>query len=129
MSLTARFIKLAIRWTPKCLVIGVGNLVTKGIARMADYHFDLDARRIYVCTTLYGESEPIEIWLDDFALIQQDESLHFILRQARSNKLWLNNAMAHITGKTWKIPDLPQLRPYRGLMLELVGDRPKLLTH
>ena len=37
--------------------------------------------------------------------------------------------MAHITGKTWKIPDLPQLRPYRGLMLELVGDRPKLLTH
>lgn len=123
MSYKASLIKLAIRWTPKTLVLWAGNLVLKGIASFTDFHIDLDARRIYVCTTLYGEVEPIEVWLEDFAIHIDDGSCRAILHAARSNKPWLTNLLARVTGKPIMIPDVPQLKSHLGLISELLGPR------
>ena len=119
MSFKTRLIKLAIKWTPKTLVLWVGNIALKGIATIADFNFDIDARKAYVKTLLLGEAEPIEVWLDDFAVVSQEGAYHFILQQAQSNKPWLNNILAHIVGKAWKIPDIPQLRAHLDLVAEL----------
>lgn len=123
MSYKASLIKLAIKWTPKTMVLWAGNLVLKGIASFADFHIDLDARRIYVCTTLYGEIEPIEVWLEDFAILSDGGSLRAILHTARSNKPWLTNLFSHVTGKAIAIPDVPHLKPHLGLVTELLGPR------
>lgn len=102
------------------MVLWVANTVLKGIAELTDFNFDLDARKAYIQTTLYGETEAIEILLEDFAIIADGESYQFIIQQARSNKLWLNNLFAHIVGRTWKIPAIPQLAAHMGLVAELL---------
>jgi hypothetical protein len=120
MSFKSSLVKIAINWTPKMMVIWVANFVLKGIAELSDYRLDLDARTAYVQTTLYGEAEPIEVWLDGFAIIKDDESKRFILHQAQSNKPWLTNLFAHIVGKEWKIPVIPQLASHLDLITELL---------
>lgn len=123
MSYKASLIKLAIKWTPKTMVLWAGNLVLKGIARFTELHIDLDARRIYVCATLYGEAEPIEVWLEDFVIHTDGGSCRAVLHTARSNKPWLTNLLARVTGKSIAIPDVPQLKPHLGLLSELLGPR------
>lgn len=120
MSFKSSLVKMAIDWTPKMMVMWVANMVLKGIAELTDYSFDLDTRKAYVQTTLYGESEPIEVWLDGFAIVSDGESKKFIIEQAQSNKPWLNNIFAHIVGKAWKIPVIPQLTAHIELIAELL---------
>lgn len=111
---------MAINWTPKMMVLWVANIILKGIAELTDFDLDLDARKAYVQTTLYGEAETIEVWLDGFAVVSDGESNKFILQQAQSNKPWLNNIFAHIVGKAWKIPEIPQFKAYIELVAELL---------
>jgi hypothetical protein len=121
MSIKSNLVKMAIKCSPKVAVIWVANKVLKGIAELSDFIFDLDLRTAYVQMTLYGEAEPIEVWLDDFAIInEEDGSKKFIVQQAKSNKPWLQNIFAHIVGKAWKIPVIPQLAPYMDLIAELL---------
>ncbi len=102
------------------MVLWVANMVFKGIAALTDYSFDPDERKAYVQTTLYGEAEAIEVWLDGFAIISDGESNKFIIQQVQSNKPWLNNIFAHIAGKAWKIPVIPQLTAHIELIAELL---------
>jgi hypothetical protein len=104
MSFKSSVIKLAIKWTPKTLIQWVANLMFKGIAELADFSFDLDARKAYIQIQLVGESETIEVWLEGFAIIRDEEDYQLILQQARSNRLWLTNLLARIAGKVWAIP-------------------------
>ena len=119
MSYKASIIKLAIKWTPKSLVSWLTNIVLKGIAELQTYSFDLDARTAYVQILLYGESEAIEVALSDFALEHAEGQYQFVLQNAQSNKLWLNNILRHIVGKTWKIPANEQLNPHLAVLAEL----------
>jgi hypothetical protein len=126
MSFTTGLIKTAINLTPKMVIIWVANMVLKGIANVSDFELDLDARKVYVQTTLNGETEAIEVWVEGFAIVNDENSKKFILQQAKSNKLWLNNIFAHITGKAWKIPELPQYKAYIDLVAELLkAERPE----
>ncbi len=121
MSYKTRIIKAAIRWTPKTLIVWVGNIALKGIARLGDFKFDLDTRKVYIQTTLSGEVDAIEVWLEDFAVIGHAEgSYHFIIREAQSNKPWLTNLLARIVNKPWKIPDVPHFRTHMSLVAELL---------
>lgn len=120
MSFKTSLVKMAINWTPKMMVMWVANIILKGIAELTDYNFDLDARKAYVQTTLYGESEPIEVWLDGFAIISENETKYLILEQGQSNKPWLTNIFGHIAGKAWKIPALPQFSQHIELIAELL---------
>lgn len=120
MSYKTNFIKMAIKWTPNMMIVWVANIILKGIAELTDFSFDLEERKAYVQTTLYGETEPIDVWLDGFAVIKEDESYKFIIQQAQSNRPWLNNLLSRIVGKAWKIPVIPQLTAHIELISELL---------
>jgi hypothetical protein len=119
MSVKTGLIKLAIKLTPKILIIWVANIMLKGIATLGDFILNLESRKAYVQATLYGEAEPIEVLLEDFAVIRDGESYQLIVQQARSNRLWLNNLLARVAGRAWKIPVTPQLQPQVELLAEL----------
>jgi hypothetical protein len=120
MSFATGLIKTAINCTPKMMAMWVANIMLKGIANISDYELDLDARKAYVQTTLYGESESIDVWLDGFAVTDEDGVKYFILQQGRSNRPWLTNIFERISGKAWKIPVIPQYKRYLDLIAELL---------
>lgn len=119
MSYKASLIKTVIKWTPNKMVIWVANILLKGIAELRDFSFDIDTRTAHVQTTLYGETEMIEVWIDGFAVIKDTDGYQFVLQQARSNKPWLNNIFVHFVGKAWKIPTLP---PHIATHMELIAE-------
>jgi hypothetical protein len=120
MSLKTSLIKIAIKWTPNMMIVWVANIILKGIAELTDFNFDIEARKVFVQIQLLGESETIEVWLDGFAVVSDGKSHEFIIHQAKSNRLWLNNLLARIVGKAWKIPVIPQLAAHIELISELL---------
>lgn len=119
MSYKTGLIKMAIKWTPKMMIIWVANIQLKGIAELIDFNFDLDLRTAYVHTRLYGEEESIEVWLEDFAIVSEEESHYLMIQQGQSNRPWLNNLLGLIIGKAWKIPVIPELKAQIDLLSEL----------
>ena len=102
------------------IIVWVVNIVLKGIAELTDFSLDLDTRKAYVQATLYGETEPIEVRLDGFAVVSDEDSHKLIVQQAQSNRPWLNNLLSRIVGKEWKIPVIPQLTAQIELISELL---------
>ena len=119
MSIKSSLIKIIIKLTPNLLIIWVSNIILKGIAELTEFNFDLEARKVYVQTRLYGEEQTIEICLEDFAVFNDGVSYRFIIHQAKSNRPWLTNLLAHFTGKAWKIPAIPHLTAQLELLTEL----------
>jgi hypothetical protein len=120
MSYKTSLLKLAIKCAPIKLILWVANIKLKGIAELIVFRFDLDARTAHVQTLLFGEAEPIDVWVDGFGIMSNEQSYQFIIQQAKSNKPWLNNILAHIVGKAWKIPAIPQLAAQMELIAELL---------
>ena len=102
------------------MVIWVANIMLKGIAELTDFNFDLDARKAYVQATLYGETETIEVLLDGFAVVSDEDAHKLIIQQAQSNRPWLNNLLSRIVGKAWKIPVIPQFQAQIELIIEVL---------
>lgn len=127
MSIKSTIVKLVIKLTPDILIIWASNIILKGIAELTEFSFDLDARKVYVQTRLYGEEETIEVCLEDFAVFNDGESYRFIIHQAKSDRPWLNNLLARVTGKAWKIPATPQLKTQLELLTELFKTQPPAL--
>lgn len=119
MSFKTGLIKMAIKWTPNTMIIWVANIILKDIAELTDFNFDLEARKAYVQIQLVGESETIEVWIEDFAIVSNEGSYQLIIQQAQSNRIWLNNLLSRIAGKAWKIPEIPQLTAHLELISEL----------
>ena len=119
MSIKSTLVKMVIKLTPNILIIWVSNIILKGIAELTEFSFDLDARKVYVQTRLYGEAETIEVCLEDFAVFNDGDSYRFIIHQAKSDRPWLNNLLARVTGKAWKIPAIPHLTAQLELLTEL----------
>lgn len=119
MSFKTGLIKIAIKLTPNIMIIWVANIIFKGIAELMDFNFDLEARKVYVQIQLLGEAETIEVWLEKFSIVSDEESYKLIIQQAQSNRLWLNNLLSRIVGKAWKIPVIPQLAAQMELVAEL----------
>lgn len=119
MSYKSSLIKMVIKLTPNIMIKWVANIVLKGIAELSVYNFDLDTRKAHVQLQLAGEVEPIDVWVDGFGIIRNEHSYQFIIHQAESNKLWLTNILAHIVGKSWKIPAIPQLAPHLSVIAEV----------
>jgi hypothetical protein len=119
MSFKSSLIKIAIKWTPKSLILWVSNIMLKGVAELTDFSFDLEARKAYIQIQLVGESEMIEVWLEGFVIISDEESYKLIIQQAQSNRLWLDNLLSRIVGKAWKIPVTAQMTSQIELIAEL----------
>jgi len=119
VSVKSGLIKMAIKLTPNILIVWVANIILKGVAELKKFRFDLEARKIYVVTRLYGEQETIEVCLEDFAVFKDGESYRFIIHRARSDRPWLNNLLSRIVGRAWKIPAIPPLAAHLSLAAEL----------
>ncbi|MDD5461125.1 MAG: hypothetical protein PHG00_05775 [Methylococcales bacterium] len=120
MSFKSSLIKTVIKWTPNTLIIWVANIILKGIGELKDFNFDLEARKAYTQLQLAGESETIEVWFEDFAIVSDEESYRLIVQKAQSNRLWLDNLLSRIVGKEWKIPVTAEIRPQVELIAELL---------
>ncbi len=129
MSYKTYFIKKAIKWTPKLMVIWTANFILKGIATLIDFDLDVDARKAYVHIKLEGEAESIEVWLNDFAIASKDNAYQLLIQDAQSNRIWLTNIFAHITGRAWNIPVPPQFVGYFKLIAELFQPVPIAIEH
>jgi hypothetical protein len=127
MSIKSSLLKTVIKLTPNVLIIWVSNLVLKGIAELTRFNFDVDARKIYVQTRLYGEEGTIEVCLEDFAVFHDGESYRFIIHHAKSDRPWLNNLLSRVIGKAWKIPEIPQLTAQLEVIAELFKTKPPAL--
>ena len=119
MSIQSALLRIAIKLTPNLVIIWASNLILKGIAELLEFNFDIDSRKIYVKTKLYGESETIEVSLQDFAIFNDGNSYRFIIHHAHSDRLWLNNLLHHFIGKAWAIPAIPQLNSALKVVAEL----------
>ena len=119
-NLLKRTVKVGAKLTPKILVVSVANIILKGIAEFSDILYDLDKRTAFVKVTLYGEEEPIEIALDGFEILGDEENYQFILHKAQSNKPWMNNILSRIVGKAWDIPAIPQYKDELGFVANLL---------
>jgi len=120
MSIAVNLTKLVIKWTPRKLISWVANIALKDIAELTRLRFDLESRTAYIQVQLVGESETIEVWVDGFAIIPNEDSYKFVIDKANSNRLWLDNILSRITGKTWKIPNTPQFAPQIAFIAELL---------
>lgn len=123
MSYKIRFIKTVIKagidYTPKALVLWLVNHKLKGIAKLFDFDFDLETRRIYVHVQLEGEAEAIEVWVEYFALLHDEQGYKLLIGEATANRVWLKHLLANIVGKAWKIPEHPLLNNYLPLTFEI----------
>ncbi len=129
MSFKTSLVKFAIKLTPDILVKWVANIVLKDIAEISDFIFDLDSRIVYVEITLLGEVEPIEVALNDFSIVSDEESYQLIIQKAKSNKLWMNNILSRIVGKPWAIPATPEYKTQLDLVADLLkADSPQQET-
>ena len=120
MSLAINLTKLVIKWTPRKLISWVANIVLKDIAELTLLRFDLETRTAFIQVQLVGESETIEVSVDGFAIIPDEDSYQFIIEQANSNRIWLDNILSRIVKKTWKIPNTPQFAPQIAFVAELL---------
>jgi len=127
MSIKSSLLKIVIKLTPDILIIWVANIVLKGIAELTAFNFDIEERKVYVQTRLYGEQETIDVCLEDFAVFNDGESYRFIIHQAKSDRPWLNNLLSRVIGKAWKIPEIPQFSAQLELVAELFKANPPAL--
>ncbi len=129
MSFKVKLVKIAIKLTPTKLILWVANIILKDIAELTGFSFDLDARTAYVQIQLVGESETIEVWLENFAIVNEQQSYYLIIHQAKSNRIWLGNLLSRIVEKQWKIPVTPQMTSYVEFAAELFkAESPEKIT-
>jgi len=121
MNLAISITKLVIKWTPRSLISWVANIVLKDIAELTRLEFDFELRTADIEVQLAGEPEVITIKVDGFSIISDENSYRFFIDQAHSNRLWLDNILARITGKGWKIPDVPKFQPQIKFIAQLLA--------
>ena len=124
MSFKATLAKILIKMTPNKLIIWVANIVMKDIAELTGFNFDIDTRSAYMQVQLVGESETIDVWLEGFGIIADEDYYHFIIEQAKSNRIWLGKLLSRFVGKTWKIPLPSHLAPQFKFVAELLKAEP-----
>ncbi len=104
MSVKASLTKMVIKMTPNKLVVWGANFILKDIAKLTGFDFDIDTRQLFVQVHLVGESETIDVWLEDFAILTEEGSYKLYIHQAKSNRIWLGNILSRIIKKEWQIP-------------------------
>jgi len=120
MSFKTSLTKKVIKWTPQKLILWLVNLTLKDIAELTAFSFDLEARKIHMQLQLLGESEAIDVWFEEFAIITNEGSYQLIIGQTQSNRLWLDNLLSRIAGKPWDIPVTAEMSSQIEFIAELL---------
>jgi hypothetical protein len=121
MSAKAGFLRVAVRLTPAPVMIFAANIILRGIAKIYQLSVDLDTRRVYVKLRLNGESDFLEVLVEDFYIISQAGTYQFTLCSARSNKSWMANILARMVGKPIDMPVIPKYAGYMATVAELLA--------
>jgi hypothetical protein len=120
MSFKTSLTKKVIKWTPQKLILWLVNLTLKDIAELTAFSFDLEARKIHMQLQLLGESEAIDVWFEEFAILTNEGSYQLIIGQTQSNRLWLDNLLSRIAGKPWDIPVTDEMSSQIEFIAELL---------
>ena len=123
MSYKVGLIKTAIKLTPFKLFFWLANFKLKGVAEVQAFNFDIDNRTLSASTLLYGEPEAINVSVENFSVQASEHGYQFRLEHASSNKPWLNNLLAKVTGKAWDIPVPKQYQAEMALVAELFAPK------
>ncbi|WP_428353746.1 hypothetical protein [Methyloprofundus sp.] len=129
MSFKTSLAKVAIKLTPNRLIMWVANIILKDIAALTAFSFDIDTRKSYVQIQLVGESETIDVWLEDFAITKDNGNYHMLIQHAKSNRVWLDNLLSRVANKAWRIPAPPQLANHIDFLAELFKPESQQLDH
>ena len=106
MSYKNTLVKFAIKKTPKKMILWAANKKAKGVAKLTDFSFNSEQRKLYAQLLLAGEQETVELWLEDFTLITHEESFQLVIHQIESNRPWLDSLLRNfVLEREWKIPD------------------------
>ncbi len=105
MSFKSCLIKCTYSVTPKKMVYWLVNSNLKGIAKLRYYDVNFDEKKIHSSIHLEGEEGEIDVCLEDFSLMKKGDEYRFIVRQAQSNRPWLNTALNRfLSGQEIPIP-------------------------
>lgn len=121
MSMKAGFLRVAVRLMPAPVMIFGANIILRGIAKLYELSVDLDMRRVYVKLRLDGESDFVDVLVEDFHIISQAGTYQFMLCSARSNKSWMANILARMVGKSIDLPVIPKYAGYMATVAELLA--------
>ncbi|MGR8933164.1 MAG: hypothetical protein ACU837_02095 [Gammaproteobacteria bacterium] len=119
MSFKSSLVKTAIKLTPNFIIVWIANILLKGIAELTDFNFDIDTRTVFVEVLLAGEAAPLEVSIDGFSVVSEGTSHYLMIHKTQSNRLWMDNLLARIAGKAWKIPVVPEFKNEIELIVEL----------
>jgi hypothetical protein len=106
MSYKSTLVRFAIKQAPKKMVLWLANKKTKDIAKLTDFNFDLEERKLYAQLLLTGEEEAVELWIEDFTLVPHEESFRIAIHQVQSNRPWLDILLAKfVLEREWRVPE------------------------
>ena len=106
MGYKSSLVKFAINKSPKKMTLWLANKKTRGVAKLTDFSFNFDERKLYAKMRLSGEQEVVELWFEDFTLVNYKNSFQLVIRQVQSNRLWLDTLLTNfVLEREWKIPD------------------------
>lgn len=106
MGYKTSLLKMALNKTPTKMVLWAANKKLKGVAELTDFSFDSKERRLYAELILVGEEEPVDVLLEDFSIIVDEEIVRLHIHQVQSNRPWLDALLNRVVvGRGWKVPD------------------------
>lgn len=117
MNYKSTLIKLAINKSPKKIILWLANKKARGVARITDFHFSSTEHKLYVQMILKGEQELVELWIEDFTLVQYEQSYKLVIHQALSTRPWIDSFIRNFAlNRELKIPER-----YADLVNQLLG--------
>jgi len=82
------------------------NQFIKEYGHLTELRINRSAKSITATLLLSGESRPIDIYIEKYAVIKNGSSTRFIIRKAESQKPWLDAILNKLViGRSWLIPE------------------------
>jgi hypothetical protein len=106
MSYKTSLVKMALNNTPKSMVLWAANKKLKGVAKLMDYSYNSEERKLYTQMVLDGEEEPVDVFLEGFTIVVDEGLYKLVFQQARSSRSWLDVLLNKVLlSREWKIPE------------------------
>ncbi|WP_143735840.1 hypothetical protein [Methyloprofundus sedimenti] len=88
------------------MILWAANKKARGVAKLTDFSFNSEERKLYAQMLLSGEQDATNLWIEDFTLITQEKSFLIVIHQAQSNRPWIDTLLRNfVLEREWKIPD------------------------
>ena len=83
----------------------LNNSVLKPYGRIVDLKLDSQARTFEVTLELKGEREPVQIDVQEYELVKEDERLLLVIKKISTSREWLTELAEHFAvGRQFELP-------------------------